>query len=157
MTDSQPVVPVPDPQQPDISPAIPATDPQPVVPAPATPVIGPAAPSLDTDKCDSLGNPKHDSTLPGSGKGATAPDDSFTAEEKTAKQKDADAKAAAQVASTDDVDSRGMKKGAFAVTAQGYDKHGMRLPDKVDYSKPLDPPAVHGPRGHHAPKDSFQT
>lgn len=143
-------------QQSDSLPASPATDPQPETPVPAIPVIGPAAPSLDTDKCDSLGNKKSDATLPGSGKGATAPDDSFTAEEKAAKQKAADAKAAANVASTDDVDSRGAKKGAFAVTPQGYDKHGMRIPDKVDYSKPVDPPAVHGPRGHHAPKDSFQ-
>lgn len=121
-----------------------------------TQVIGPAAPSLDTDKFDSLGNAKHDATLPGSGKGATAPDDSFTTEEKVAKQKVVDAKAAENMASTDDVDSRGAKKGSFAVTPQGYDKHGMRLPDKVDYSKPLDPPAVHGARGKGAPKDSFQ-
>lgn len=123
----------------------------------ATPVIGPEAPSLDTDKMDSLGNPKNDATLPGSGKGATAPDDSFTAEEKAAQQKASDVKAAANVASTDEVDSRGMKKGSFQVTPQGYDKHGMRLPDKVDYSKPLDPPAVHGARGKGAPKDSFQS
>ena len=117
-------------------------------------VLGPTAPSLDSDKLDSLGNPKHDAQIPGSGKGATAPADSFSPDELAAKQKTAEAKLA--TSSTDAIDSRGLKKGAFQVTPQGYDGNGARLPDKVDYTKPVDPMVVHGPRGVGAPKDSFQ-
>lgn len=119
------------------------------------PVFGPIAPSIDSDKFDSLGNRKTDDQTPGSGKGPTAPLDSFTADEIVAKNKAAEKKLATSSLS-DSVDSRGMKKGSFEVTPQGLDKHGMRLPDKVDYSKPLDAPVVHGPRGKNAPKDSFQ-
>lgn len=118
-------------------------------------VVGPIAPSLDSDKFDSLGNRKTDDQTPGSGKGPTAPLDSFSVDEIAAKNKAAQKKLETSNLS-DSVDSRGMKKGSFEVTPQGLDKHGARIPDKVDYSKPLDAPAIHGPRGKNAPKDSFQ-
>lgn len=110
-----------------------------------------------SDRYDSLGNPKSNVRLPGPGKADSAPPDAFTSEETAARTKQADAKRIGKMASTADVDSRGAPKGAFQVTPQGHDKNGMRLPDKVDYSKPLEAAPKHGPRGPNAPKDSYQT
>ena len=120
-------------------------------PTPAEPL---AQPSLDTNKLDDLGAKKSD-VVPIGPRGPHMPADAFTHEEREAKEKAADAKAGATMASTEATDSRGHDKGAFAVTPQGHDRHGARIPDKVDYTKPVDPPAIHGPRGPNAPKDTF--
>lgn len=114
---------------------------------------GPTQPSLDTDKFDDFGHEKKDG--PVGPRGHSLPQDSMLAEDRAAAAAKSEDDKKELYASTATQDSRGDQKGTFAVTPQGHDKHGMRIPDKVDYSKPVEPPAQHGPRGNGAPKDSF--
>jgi hypothetical protein len=107
---------------------------------------------LDTTKKDSLGNEKADDRTFG------APDapDSLTADERQVNADAKDAKLREGMASTVKKDSTGKAKGEFKVIPQGLDRNGARIPDKVDYSKPVEaPPAMVGPRGVGAGKDSF--
>lgn len=114
---------------------------------------GPTQPSLDTDALDDFGHKKDGGRV--GPRGQHVPQDSMLAEDRAAAAVAADAAQGAKMAPTAGIDSRGDQKGTFEVTAQGHDKHGMRLPDKVDYSKPVEPAAQHGPRGTGVPKDSF--
>jgi hypothetical protein len=109
-------------------------------------------PKLDTTKQDSMGNEKSDDRTFGP---QNAPD-TMTADQRQAAADDRDAKLRKGMASTATKDSTGKPKGEFKVVPQGHDKHGARIPDKVDYDKPIEPPAVMvGPRGVGAAKDSF--
>lgn len=111
--------------------------------------------SLDPDKQDSLGNMKENVVAIGP-RGADAPADLMTEADKQAARDKQDARLRVGMSSTVGKDSTGAAKGSFQVTPQGNDNHGMRLPDKVDYSKPVESPAAHvGPRGANAPQDCF--
>src|SRR6266568_8595314 len=111
-------------------------------------------PSLDSDAKDSLGNLK-ENIIPIGPHGESLPADVMTDAEKQAAIDKTTARMDAGMSSTVTTDSAGALKGNFAVTPQGYDKHGMRIPDKVDYSKPLDEPGHVGPRGAGAPPDTY--
>jgi len=116
---------------------------------------GPTQPSLDTDKFDDLGHAKDDKELAMGPRGKNLPQDSMLAEDRAVTAAAAEAAKKPLYASTAAHDSRGDQKGTFEVTPQGHDKHGARIPDVVDYSKPVEAPALHGPRGTGVPKDSF--
>lgn len=121
-----------------------------------TPILGgPTQPSLDTDKFDDFGHAKDETEVAMGPRGPHRPDDSMSAEERDVRAKAAIDKEKAMYSSTAGHDSSGNQKGSFETSAQGHDKHGMRIPDKVDYFKPVEPPAVHGPRGKNIPKDCF--
>lgn len=109
----------------------------------------------DTSKVDSLGNVKTDLRTFGP-QGVGLPGDTQTAEQRKAADDARDAKLGENMPDTSAVDSVGSKKGHFAVIPQGFDKHGARIPDKVDWSTPIETVAQHaGPRGKGAPKDTF--
>jgi hypothetical protein len=115
---------------------------------------GPTNPSLDTTKFDSLGNAKGD-LAPIGPRGVNQPLDVMTPEDK-AKVADAQEKRLqAGMSSTAKVDSVGNAKGEFHVTPQGHDKHGARIPDKVDYTKPVETQPMVGPRGKGAQPDTY--
>lgn len=129
---------------------------KPVLPDPSD--AGPSVPSLDTNAKDSIGNPKQQADMRVvSGVAAAIPADAKTAEQRKADQVAADKALAATMQSTQMLDSVGKPKGEFKVKQMGYDKHGARIPDQVDYNSPIDtPPAQsHGARGKNMPKDSF--
>jgi hypothetical protein len=112
-------------------------------------------PDRDTTKQDSLGNVKSDQRTFGP-KGAAVPPDGQTPDERQSAEERRDAKMREHMPSTVGVDSIGRPKGHFRVIPQGYDRHGARIPDKVDTSQPIEPPPAHvGPRGSGAPADSF--
>jgi hypothetical protein len=119
---------------------------------------GPTAPSLDTTKLDDLGHEK-DTGIADEGfgpRGKGMPADVLT----DAQRKDiADAqerKIQAGLAPTNMIDSTGAAKGAFKVIPQGFDRHGARIPDKVDTSVVIEPVAARvGPRGVGVPNDSW--
>lgn len=116
---------------------------------------GPTQPSLDTTEFDDMGNKKTDAG-PHGPRGVNLPADVQTEEQRQAAADAKEKVMQAGLAPTNAIDSRGELKGRFAVTPQGHDEHGMRLPDKVDTSKVLEPVAAHvGPRGSGAPLDSF--
>jgi hypothetical protein len=119
---------------------------------------GPTHPSIDTTKFDDIGNVK-DLGEHGEGfgpRGENKPRDVMTDAERQAHVDAAEKVLQAGLAPTNAIDSVGKAKGSFAVTPQGHDDHGMRLPDKVDYSQPIEPVAAHvGPRGVGAPPDTF--
>jgi hypothetical protein len=123
--------------------------------APKQVLGGPQSPSYDSDKFDSTGKNVKTDPRPGP-RGQNLPPDVMTDEERAASAKKAEAKLASGLASTHAIDSVGNKKGSFEVVPQGNDKHGARIPDEVDYSKPVQPVAAQvGPRGKNAPKDTF--
>lgn len=136
-------------------PSAPGEAPQPEVPASFLtqhPDTSWADAKRDTTKKDSLGNEKSDDRTFGA---ASAPD-SLTADERQANADVKDAQLRQGMASTVKKDSTGKPKGHFEVVPQGNDKHGARIPDKVNYSKPVEaPPVMVGPRGVGAAKDSF--
>jgi len=112
-------------------------------------------PELDTTKKDSLGNVKTDAG-PFGPKGDNPPADVQTDAQRQAASDAKEARMREHMASTVTVDSVGNKKGHFEVTERGEDSHGARIPDVVDYSKPVEPLPVHvGPRGQGAPADTF--
>lgn len=119
---------------------------------------GPTQPSIDTTKFDDIGNVK-DLGDHGEGfgpRGKNMPRDVMTDAQKQAHADAAEKVLQAGLAPTNAIDSVGKAKGSFVVTPQGHDDHGMRLPDKVDYSQPIEPVAAHvGPRGVGAPQDTF--
>jgi hypothetical protein len=124
------------------------------------PVIpgGPTDPSIDTSKFDDLGHEKDRGAADeGFGpRGKNMPRDVMTDEQRQRHIDAEEKRLQAGLAPTNAIDSVGKAKGSFAVTPQGHDDHGMRLPDKVDYSKPIEPVAAHvGPRGVGAPPDTF--
>jgi hypothetical protein len=120
---------------------------------------GPTAPSLDTEVFDDAGNEKTDQGIGDEGfgpRGHNIPRDVMSDAERQQQADDAEAKLKAGLAPTNIIDSTGAPKGAFQVTPQGHDKHGMRLPDKIDTTKVMEPVAPHvGPRGVGAPQDCF--
>jgi len=125
-------------------------------PSSAKPVPGgPTNPSYDADKYDSTGkNAKKDAT-PGP-RGDNRPADVMSDDERAAVATKQETRLAQGMSSTHSIDSTGKPKGSFETVPQGLDKHGARLPDKVDYAKPVAPvPAQVGPRGQGAPKDTF--
>lgn len=110
---------------------------------------------FDSDKFDSTGKGKKDGSLLGP-RGADTPPDVMSDVERGKAAKAQEARLSKNMPSTHGVDSVGNKKGSFEVTSQGLDKHGAKIPDKVDYSKPVTPVAAQvGPRGSSAPKDTF--
>jgi hypothetical protein len=116
---------------------------------------GPINPSYDADKFDSLGKEAKEDGPQGP-RGKNSPADVMTDDERAAVVQKEQDRLAQGMAPTDKIDARGDLKGHFEVTPQGHDKHGARIPDKVDYSKPLEEPPAHvGPRGVGAPPDSF--
>ena len=109
----------------------------------------------DTTKKDSLGSEKLDPYQSGP-KGDVLPPDVQTDGQRQAAADEREAKMRKNMGSTVDIDSTGRKKGRFAVTPQGFDSHGARIPDKVDTSQLVEAHPVHvGPRGVGAPQDSF--
>lgn len=115
----------------------------------------PTNPDFDQDKFDSTGKNVKSGSIPGP-QGADKPPDVMTDEERAAVAKKQEAKLASGIASTHGVDSVGKLKGSFEVTPQGNDKNGAKIPDKVDYAKPVTPVAAQvGPRGQGAPKDTY--
>ena len=116
---------------------------------------GPTQPSLDSDKFDGFGHAKDETEARPGGRGHGAPADSMLAEDRAAAAAKSEDEKKSLYASTATLDSAGKPKGTFQVTPQGNNIHGMRIPDKVDYSKPVEAPVPHGPRGTGAPKDSF--
>lgn len=114
------------------------------------------APDLgyDADKMDSTGKNKKDGTTVGP-RGQDAPPDTLSEAERAARAVKGAAKKIGESV-THLIDSRGQKKGSFAVEPQGVDKNGAKIPDKVDYEAPTGKfQPVHGPRGKGAPKDTF--
>ena len=137
-------------------------------PKPAA-VAPPAAPSFmkpapvaprnvdyDADNLDSTPahNPKDGSLI--APRGVNRPPDVMSEQEKADVADKQEAKRRVGMAVTHSVDSVGKPKGEFKTTPQGNDQHGMRIPDKVDYSNVVEAhnPVV-GPRGAGAPKDTF--
>jgi hypothetical protein len=129
-----------------------------LVPAPSVtkPVHGgPTNPSYDADKYDSTGNTEKKDGIPGP-RGVDRPADVMSDEERAAVATKQEDRLRKGMSPTHSVDSTGQTKGEFAVVPQGNDKHGARLPDKVDFSKPVEAHnPVAGPRGQGAPKDTF--
>ena len=118
-------------------------------------VTGGLAPDFDTDKFDSTGKNVKDGS-PIAPRGADKPADVMTDAERAAIVTKQEARLAKGMPNTSMVDSIGKPKGAFKTVAQGLDKHGARIPDKVDYAQPVEAHnPVHGPRGKGAPKDTF--
>jgi hypothetical protein len=118
-------------------------------------VTGGLAPDFDTDKFDSTGKSVKDGS-PIAPRGADKPPDVMTDAERAAVVRKQEAKLAKGMPNTSMVDSIGKRKGAFKVIPQGLDRNGARIPDKVDYSQPVEVHnPVHGPRGKGAPKDTF--
>jgi hypothetical protein len=125
----------------------------PVKPPPT--VTGGLAPDFDTDKFDSSGKGVKDGS-PIAPRGADKPLDVMTDAERAAVVQKQEAKLAEGMPNTSMVDSVRNPKGTFKTTPQGLDKNGARIPDKVDYSQPVEVHnPVHGPRGKGAPKDTF--
>ena len=119
------------------------------------PFPGPTQPSADTVAHDSIGNPKAPDDIRKIAL-ANIPPDAKSLEQRKAEAVARDKALADQMQSTDQFDSTGKPKGQFAVKQMGFDKHGARIPDQVDYTKPLDVPTqVHGARGKGMPKDTF--
>jgi hypothetical protein len=120
----------------------------------------PGAPSTkaveaDFDKVDSTGKNLKSGAIPGP-KGKDAPPDVLSDAERSKIASAAEARISKNMANTHAVDSIGNKKGSFKVVPQGLDRNGAKIPDKVDYSKPVTPVAAQlGPRGSGAPKDTF--
>ena len=147
--------------------AEPIAPPQPSAPGAAPdPVLAPASfltmpdnvnwsdPKLDTTKKDSLGSEKTDKGEFGP-KGNKPPDVMTDAERQDIADK-REARMRQNMADTSKVDSLGNKKGRFQTTPQGNDSHGMKIPDAVDYSKPVEAIAPQvGPRGVGAPQDTY--
>jgi hypothetical protein len=112
-------------------------------------------PNRDTTKEDSLGNKKTDLGTFGP-KGDSLPPDVQTDAQRQAAADAKEAKLQQGMASTVAVDSLGEQKGRFAVTPQGYDKQGAKIPDEVDRSQVVEAqPVFTGPRGQGAPQDTF--
>lgn len=112
-------------------------------------------PKLDTTKKDSLGNEKLDAGTFGP-KGANPPADVQTADQRQAAADAKEARLKGHMASTVTVDSLGRQKGRFAVTPQGFNEHGAKIPDLVDYNQVVEAlPVYVGPRGKGAPSDTF--
>jgi hypothetical protein len=120
---------------------------------------GPTQPSRDTSDQDDLGNQKKDKGIGDSGfgpRGKGAPADVLSDDDRAAAAAAQEKALQAGLAPTNTIDSTGIQKGSFAVVAQGFDKYGARIQDKVDYTKPLEaPPAMIGPRGAGAPLDCW--
>lgn len=115
---------------------------------------GPLNPSLDSDKFDSLGEPKEGG--PVGPRGATLPLDVMTDADRQAVTDKQEARLKAGMSSTDHVDSRGNPQGAFKITPMGNNAMGARIPDHVDDSVLVEPnPPQVGPRGAGAPQDTF--
>lgn len=116
---------------------------------------GPTNPSYDSDKFDSTGVGVKEKGLVGP-RGVNRPGDVMSDAERAEVGVKQEEKLRKGMSSTDAIDSTGKLKGHFETTPQGLDKHGMRIPDKVDYSAPVEKhePMV-GPRGKGAPKDTF--
>lgn len=122
--------------------------------APKPPTAQAVGPSLDSDKKDSLGNEK-DGVAVGP-RGADLPPDVMTDADKQKVADAHEARLSKNMSSTDGKSSTGTPKGSFQTTAQGVNLHGMKIPDKIDYSKPVEaPPAQVGPRGVGAPQDTY--
>ena len=116
---------------------------------------GPQSPSYDSDKFDSTGKNVKAEPRPGP-RGQNLPPDVMSDADRAAISTKQEERLAKGLAPTHSIDSIGNKKGTFEVVPQGNDKHGARVPDKVDYSKPVTPVAAQvGPRGKSAPKDTF--
>lgn len=122
---------------------------------PANPDVNWTDPKLNTATHDSMGNVKSDKYVAGP-KGDSLPPDTQTPAERQAKADAHEQKLQQGMTPTVLKDSVGNPKGTFAVTPGGKTKKGVKLPDVVDYSKPIEPPAVHvGPRGIGAPQDTY--
>lgn len=115
---------------------------------------GPTQPSLDSDKFDSLGNAKVD-VEPVGPRGDGKPLDVMTEEDKAKVAQATEKRLQAGMSSTAHVDSVGNPKGEFETEAQGHNIHGMRIPDKVDYSRPAEAVPLVGPRGKGAQPDTY--
>lgn len=116
---------------------------------------GPTNPSYDSDKFDSTGINEKQDGIPGP-RGVNRPGDVMSDEERAAVGVKQEEKLRKGMSSTHAIDSTGKPKGEFRTIPQGNDKHGARRPDKIDYSKPVNPvPPMVGPRGVGAPKDTF--
>lgn len=115
---------------------------------------GPTQPSLDSDKFDSLGSAKAD-LGPIGPRGDGAPLDVMTEEDRVKVAQASEKRLQAGMSSTAHVDSVGNKKGEFEVKCEGHDKHGARIPDKVDFSKPTEAVPMVGPRGKGAQPDTY--
>ena len=112
-------------------------------------------PQHDTVKTDSLGNAKTDTGNFGP-KGPSLPPDVQTEAQKQEAALAHEKKLQEHMGSTVAIDSAGRPKGRFVVTPRGRDAHGMKVPDHVDYSQPVEPIPHHvGPRGAGAPQDTF--
>jgi hypothetical protein len=81
-------------------------------------------------------------------RGEKPPPDAQTAEERAVQPE--------KSAITDHIDSIGAPQGSFAVEDGGKTASGVKLPDKVDYSQPIEPQPTFGPRGPNAPKDTYR-
>ena len=116
---------------------------------------GPTNPSYDSDKFDSTGQNEKDASPVGP-RGANRPADVMNDDERKQIADKQEQKLRSGMSPTHSIDSIGRPKGVFATEAQGVDKHGMRVPDAVDYQDPVEAhePMV-GPRGVGAQKDTF--
>lgn len=124
-------------------------------PAPKPTPGGPINPSYDADKYDSTGeNLKQDGPL--GPRGVNRPGDVMSDDERAQIAVKQEGKLRKGMSPTHSIDSVGKPKGSFKTVAQGHDKHGAKVPDKIDYTQPTE---VHvpmvGPRGAGAPKDTF--
>lgn len=116
---------------------------------------GPTNPSYDSDKFDSTGTGLKEEGPIGP-RGVNRPGDVMSDAERAEIVVKQEEKLRKGMSSTDAIDSTGKPKGHFATSPQGEDKHGMRLPDAIDYAAPVEKhePLV-GPRGKGTPKDTF--
>lgn len=123
--------------------------------APTQTLGGPTNPSFDSDALDSTGkNTKEGGAL--GPRGIDRPADVMSEDERKQVAEKHEKRLAKGMSSTHSVDSVGRPKGEFATLAQGHDKHGAKLPDKIDYSSPVTEHPQHvGPRGQGVPKDTF--
>jgi hypothetical protein len=119
--------------------------------------------SRDTNKVDSLGNPKGDQVsgeehdqVSGTGpRGANVSPEHLPEARRAESAQTEERRLQHGMSSTDDVDSIGNDQGAFRVEPQGLDKHGARIPDKVTDELVEEQPAQIGPRGANAPPETF--
>ena len=143
------------PEQPITTAAAPDSAPAPSSFLPPNPNVVWNDPKADPAKNDSLGSEKSDKGEFGP-RGASLPPDLQTDVQRQTAADEKEAKLRENMASTAHVDSIGRPKGAFKTAEQGFDSHGARIPDVVDYSQVLEEHPVHvGPRGQGAPKDTF--
>jgi hypothetical protein len=122
---------------------------------PKKPVAGgPTQPSLDENKFDSLGHEKTDIGLLGP-RGAHVSPEHLSEEQKAESAKVRDEREHRGMSSTAAIDSAGNSKNIFRHEEQGYDSHGVRIPDRNTGELVEEAPKHVGPRGIGVPKDTF--